>query len=383
MDVNELKRTWAIVAATPDETPMFFYSHLFLTHPEVRGMFPVSMAGQRDKLFAALGRIVSNVDKLEEVTGFIQQLGRDHRRFEVVPEHYNAVGASLLYTLQHFLGDEWTEDVAMSWSSAYGLIAQVMIEAAEDAAEDSPSWWDGEVISVDRRSIDVSVIKVKTSPALDYVPGQSVSVELGGMPRTWRYLTPANAPRADGVLEFHVQQVPGGRFSSHAVRKLRAGDTLKLGAPLGEEFILPDGANELLLVSGGTGLAPMKAILQQVSAEWQQNGTGRKATMFHGARHPWNLYDHQFFRDLAAEPWFDYAPVVSDDISFPGLKGLVGDVAAQARDWTGVHAFVCGSSKMIEHTVGKLQASGIAPEAIHFEDFAMDPAAAGHGTQEA
>ncbi|HEU0180804.1 MAG TPA: globin domain-containing protein, partial [Agromyces mariniharenae] len=133
MDTAALKRTWAAAESLGDEVPLFFYSHLFLSHPELRGMFPVSMATQRDRLVGALGRIVSSVDELDEVVGFIEQLGRDHRRFEVIAAHYNAVGASLLATLKHFLGDGWTDEVAADWAEAYGLIATVMVKAAEES----------------------------------------------------------------------------------------------------------------------------------------------------------------------------------------------------------------------------------------------------------
>ncbi len=44
MDTAALKRTWAAAESLGDEVPLFFYSHLFLSHPELRGMFPVSMA---------------------------------------------------------------------------------------------------------------------------------------------------------------------------------------------------------------------------------------------------------------------------------------------------------------------------------------------------
>ena len=64
MDTAALKSSWEQVAKCGDEVPLFFYSHLFLAHPEVRSMFPISMAGQRDRLVGALGRIVSHVDDL-------------------------------------------------------------------------------------------------------------------------------------------------------------------------------------------------------------------------------------------------------------------------------------------------------------------------------
>ena len=75
----------------------------------------------------------------DDVTVFIQQLGRDHRRFSVAPQHYQAVGTSLLATLKNFLGDDWTERLAADWAAAYGLIARVMVEAAEESSETSPA----------------------------------------------------------------------------------------------------------------------------------------------------------------------------------------------------------------------------------------------------
>ena len=75
-------------------------------------MFPVSMANQRDKLVAALGQVISRVDDLDSVVPVLQQLGRDHRKFAVVRDHYPAVGQALLATLEHFSGSDWTPDVA-------------------------------------------------------------------------------------------------------------------------------------------------------------------------------------------------------------------------------------------------------------------------------
>lgn len=120
MDTDALKRSWAQVAAHGDAVPGYFYAHLFLAHPEVRDMFPVTMAAQRDRLVRALGRMVSNVDDVGSVVGYIQDLGRDHRKFGTLGDHYPAVGASLLATLNHFLGDRWTPELADDWAADDG-----------------------------------------------------------------------------------------------------------------------------------------------------------------------------------------------------------------------------------------------------------------------
>lgn len=372
MDTAALKETWALAEGLGDDVPLFFYSHLFLSHPELRSMFPVSMATQRDRLVGALGRIVSRVDQLDEVTGFIQQLGRDHRRFDVIASHYNAVGASLLATLQHFLGERWTEEVAADWAEAYGVIATVMVQAAEASERTSPAYWSGHVISVERRGLDLAVIQVRPEHELPFVPGQSVAVEIAARPRLWRYLSPANAPRRDGTLEFHVQMVPGGQVSSTIVRSLEIGETVRLGAPVGQELTLEGAERErdLIMVAGGTGLAPLRAHLERIDQDWKSTGWAPQVHLFHGARLPWNLYENRLLKNLAGRPWFTYTPVVSDDPSYPGRKGLVGEVAADSGPLRGRLALVCGSPAMVRHTVSRLRDAGIAYDDVRFEQFA-------------
>ena len=108
MDVARLKENFAHVMMHGDELPLFFYSDLFIKHPEVRDMFPVSMAAQRGHLADALSRIVGSVTNADELTVYLEGLGRDHRKFGAMVEHYAAVGDSLMTTLEHFSGPSWT-----------------------------------------------------------------------------------------------------------------------------------------------------------------------------------------------------------------------------------------------------------------------------------
>ncbi|HEX6516237.1 MAG TPA: globin domain-containing protein [Nocardioidaceae bacterium] len=371
MDAAALKSSWEKVAKCGDEVPLFFYSHLFLSHPELRPMFPISMAAQRDRLVGALGRIVSNVDDLPSVTPFIQQLGRDHRRFSVVASHYTAVGASLLATLKHFLGAAWNDELAGDWAAAYGVIARVMVEAAEESAESSPAWWDAVVVHAERRTMDVSVLTIRPEEPYPYLPGQSFAMEVEQRPRLWRYFSPANAPCDDGLIELHVQLVDGGQVSGPLVRSVKSGDTVRLGSPVGDTLTLPDGERrDLLMVAGGTGLAPLRAVLQQLDQEWQAHGSGPRVHLFHGVRVPWSLYDRDRMKELAStRPWFEYTEVVSDDPSYPGARGLVGSVAAASEAWRGRAAMVCGGPQMVAHTVEQLTQAGMPQGDIRFEEF--------------
>src|SRR3712207_5252582 len=162
-----MRANFAKAAAVGDEAPLYFYSHLFLSHPETRQMFPVSMAHQRDRLFRALGDVVARVDDLDSLVPILQQLGRDHRKFGALAAHYPAVGASLLATLEHF-DDDWTRGLAKSWREAYRVVAQVMVGAAE-ADADSPPWWGADVRDNGRGRIDTAVLRVRPREPLDYL----------------------------------------------------------------------------------------------------------------------------------------------------------------------------------------------------------------------
>jgi NAD(P)H-flavin reductase/hemoglobin-like flavoprotein len=371
MDTAALKASWANVAAAGDEVPLYFYSHLFLSHPEVRSMFPIQMSAQRDKLVTALGAVVSNVDNLDDVVPLLEQLGRDHRRFSVVTEHYSAVGASLLATLKRFLGMSWTPELADTWAQAYGLVAKVMVAAAEQHEDVAPASWEADVIKVERRSVEVAVIEVEPKEPFSYRAGQSVAVEIPQRPRLWRYFSPANAPNSSGRVQFHIQPVDGGLVSSAVVRRLSEGDTIKMAAPVGEQLTLPANGPlpDLLMIAGGTGLAPLRAVLEEIDRGWHAMGSAPRVHLFHGSRMPWNLYDHEHLKRLARNPWFDYTPVVSEDNAYPGARGLVGTVAAHANDWSGRTVMVCGSPGMVRHTVRELRVTGVPAALIRREQF--------------
>src|SRR4051794_8107938 len=251
-----MRANFAKAAATGDEAPLYFYSHLFLSHPEARALFPVSMAHQRDRLFAALGDVVARVDDLDALVPILQQLGRDHRKFGTLAAHYPAVGASLLATLEHF-DDEWTPELAKSWSEAYDVVATVMIQAADEAAEE-PAWWDADIVGHERRTIDVAVLQLRPRARYDYAAGQSVSLESDLRPRLWRYYSPANAPRPDGLLEFHVKARDGGPVSSALVRRVGVGDGLRLGPPGGPPPLDEGSHPGPPALGGGRGAAPPK-----------------------------------------------------------------------------------------------------------------------------
>ena len=241
MDIPAMRANFAKAAATGDEAPLYFYSHLFLSHPETRALFPVSMAHQRDRLFAALGDVVARVDDLEALVPILQQLGRDHRKFGTLAAHYPAVGASLLATLEHF-DDEWTPELAKNWTEAYDVVATVMIEAAEEAAEE-PAWWEADVVGHERRTIDVAVLQ-RAPPRAVRLPRRAVGLA-GDRPaaEAVALLLPRQRPaarRADGDPRQGAGRRPGQlRARAPGRRRGRAAARAAGGAPVAARRLRP------------------------------------------------------------------------------------------------------------------------------------------------
>ncbi|HVW40737.1 MAG TPA: globin domain-containing protein [Amycolatopsis sp.] len=365
MDTARLRDSWNTVASFGSQVPLFFYSTLFLTNPRLREMFPAGMSAQRDKLFAALGRIVSHVDDLDAAVPFLQQLGRDHRKFAVTVDHYPMVGHALIATLKHFLSDKWTSELAADWTAAYTLVAEVMTTAARDGARTAPPWWNAEVIRHERRTVDVAVVTLRTDRPLMYAPGQSVSLETQLRPRIWRYYSPTNVARQDCVLELHVRMVDGGSVSAALVQAVQAGDVLRLGPPVGTRLTL-DHKQDVVLIAGGTGVAPFKAMLGQIAEE----GFHRQVHLFVGARSARELYDLPAVQSFErAIPRLRVIPVLSDEPDSSAAHGLVGEVALRYGPWQDQEIYVCGSPAMVAGTRDLLRRAEIPDERVHVEDF--------------
>ena len=365
MDVAAMRANFGKAAANGDEAPLYFYSHLFLAHPETRELFPVSMAHQRDRLFSALGDVVARVDDVDALVPILQQLGRDHRKFGTVAAHYPAVGASLLATLEHF-DDEWTPELAKDWTEAYTLVAEVMVQAAEEAAEE-PAWWDADVVAHDRRTVDVAVLRIRPRARFDHLAGQSVSLETDLRPRLWRYYSPANAPRPDGLVELHVKARDGGPVSSALVRRVGVGDVLRLGPPVGHLTLDAASDRDLLLVAGGMGLAPLKAIIDQVARQ----GPARRVDLFAGFVTEDQIYDRADLRRLEEEnPWLTVTFAVSDDKTSALEQGDVGDVVLRNGPWLSREVFIAGPGVMVDDAVTRLLQHGIPQSRIRSEVFA-------------
>jgi NAD(P)H-flavin reductase/hemoglobin-like flavoprotein len=366
--ILSIRDTFAMVAEAGDEAAAYFYARLFLQRPVLRDLFPPAMDEQRDRLFRSLARIVDSLGTPEEMATYLAHLGKDHRKYGVEPDMYEAVGEALIATLRAFAGDAFTSDAASAWGTAYAAASALMIRAAEEGSAGGPAVWTAEVIQHEDRGNGIVVLTVAPDEVLPYAAGQHVTVQTARWPRVWRPYSVACRPRDDGLISLHVKAVPGGWVSSALARYTSPGDQLIIGPALGTMRLQDAGTRDLLCVAGGTGLSPVKAIIEQAIRD-AGPGTSRDIFLFCGARTRDELYD---LRDLwkltDAYPRLQLTPVTSDDPAFDGMQGNVGRVAARYMPHRDCEAYVAGPADMVRETIRVLTKAGIPPQRIHYDD---------------
>ena len=138
--INDVRRTWALVAPIADEAATLFYDRLFTIDPPTRQLFRrTDMAAQRATLMGTLALVVKGLDELDRLVPAVQGLGRRHAGYGVVASHYVSVGAALLWTLEQGLGAEFTPAVREAWTTAYLTLADVMQQAAAQLDDQDPT----------------------------------------------------------------------------------------------------------------------------------------------------------------------------------------------------------------------------------------------------
>ncbi|MCF4165352.1 fatty acid desaturase [Zavarzinia compransoris] len=226
----------------------------------------------------------------------------------------------------------------------------------------------GEVVDQRRLTHDITRLTIRLDAPIAYRAGQFADVTFDALPDTTRSYSFATPPQADGTVEFFVRKVPGGAFSTLANDRDVVGETLTVEGPGGDFFLRP-GITPLLLIAGGSGLAPILALLRGAGA----TDRTRPVTLLFGAREARDLYAMAEIEALRAS-WqapFRFVPVLSDgkpDDGWAGARGLVTDHLLDGLD-TGADAYLCGPPGMIDAAEALLRERGVGGAQIHADRF--------------
>lgn len=220
----------------------------------------------------------------------------------------------------------------------------------------------------DRRLLAPDVLaltlKLPRGEPFHYAAGQYVDILLDEG-RTRRSFSMANAPDGE-CLELHLKLQPGGRFSAWAL-DMPLKTVLRLEGPLGQ-FALHRGDARRLLVAGGTGLAPLLAMLDGSA----RAGETCPTHLFWGARTEADLYLHALLQARAARtPWLRYTPVLTEPgPGWDGARGWVHQaVVAHYPDLAGHSLYLAGPPAMIRAALAAWPAAGLDPALLHYDAF--------------
>ena len=170
-------------------------------------------------------------------------------------------------------------------------------------------------------------LALPASERLQFLPGQYVDILLRDGRR--RAFSIANAPRADDRLELQIRHVPGGAFSDYVFDHLKERALLRLRGPLGSFYLRTKDPRPVILMAGGTGFAPIKAIVEGAFAA----GFGEPVHLYWGARAKRDLYMHDLALRFAAEhAGFEYVPVLSEPREEDAWSGRTGFVHQAVLD---------------------------------------------------
>lgn len=249
----------------------------------------------------------------------------------------------------------------------------VVVEVALEAASGGPiESVDATVVALEPLTHDIGRLRLELDQPLVWAAGQYADLfhpEGADAPRSYSFAT---APPPDGgrELEFHVRRVPGGTFSNWLLDSARPGLRLEVRGPYGDMTLRP-GARPLLCVAGGSGLAPIKALLEQAEIE----GADRPVRLLFGARSQADLYGERWLTAMAAR-WrapFSWWPVLSEEppeSDWTGRRGLVTDhIEAALEGTTDIHAYLAGPPPMVDAGLAALAQAGVAPESVRFDRF--------------
>jgi CDP-4-dehydro-6-deoxyglucose reductase len=205
---------------------------------------------------------------------------------------------------------------------------------------------------------------------LNRLAGQYLDVLLADGKR--RAFSIANAPEGDARIELHIRHVAGGGFTGHVFDALQPGDVLRIEGPLGTFVPREDSERPLLFVAGGTGFAPVKALIEH----FLHLGTRRSLRLYWGARRAEDLYQASLpLHWMQQFSNFHYVPVVSDPEFSHGLRsGLVHEAVIEDHgDLSGFDVYMSGPPAMIDAGRRSFVAAGLDEDRLYYDSFDYAP----------
>ncbi|KJK06745.1 MULTISPECIES: benzoate 1,2-dioxygenase electron transfer component BenC [Pseudomonas] len=274
-------------------------------------------------------------------------------------------------------GQEYIEDALSEEEAAQGYVLTCQMRAESDCVVRVPA--SSQVCKTEQSSYQASIsavrqlsdstialsIKGEALSRLAFLPGQYVNLGVPGSEQTRAYSF--SSLQKDGEVSFLIRNVPGGLMSSFLTGLAKAGDSMTLAGPLGS-FYLREIRRPLLLLAGGTGLAPFTAMLEKIAEE----GSEHPLHLIYGVTNDFDLVELDRLQDFATRiPNFSFSACVANPESQHPLKGYVTQhIEPRHLNEGDVDVYLCGPPPMVEAVSQYIREQGISPANFYYEKFA-------------
>ena len=275
------------------------------------------------------------------------------------------------------LGDNFIEDALSEDEVAEGYVLTCQMRAESDCVIRIPA--SSQLCKTEQASFKAAISDVRQLSAstialsikgealsrLDFLPGQYVNLKVPGSEQSRAYSF--SSLQKDGEVSFLIRNVPGGLMSNFLTNLAKAGDSMTLAGPLGSFYLRPI-QRPLLLLAGGTGLAPFTAMLEKIA----EQGSEHPLHLIYGVTNDFDLVELDRLQALAARiPNFTFSACVANpDSQYPRKGYVTQHIEPRHLNDGDVDVYLCGPPPMVEAVSQYVREQGITPANFYYEKFA-------------
>jgi len=243
------------------------------------------------------------------------------------------------------------------------------------AAAPAVRWQDAIIMDRVLRTSRITSFFLAPGEPFAFKAGQHVDIRLTAPDgyRAIRSYSIASPPASQGIIELAIERLDGGEVSPFFHETAAIGDRIELRGPLGGHFVWSSAdGGPLLLVGGGSGLAPLMSMVR----DWAGSGLDASVLLLLSAR-SWDdvLYRDELTMLAARMDGFDLVLSVTREAPRrPGdfgrrvdtamMRDVIGRLPAAPRA-----VFVCGTNGFVNAAADGALAAGVAPSIVRTERY--------------
>lgn len=365
-----IKATIPVLEEHGDAITTAFYKHMFEEHPELLNIFNKTnqkLGRQQTALAQTVIAAAKHIDHLEAIIPNVNQIAHKHRALQIKEEHYPIVGENLIWAIGHVLGDAATPEIIDAWTKTYGVIADVFIQM-EKALYEEEEWHDFKpfkVIDIKEESAEIKSYTVM-SDDIKVQPikaGQYITVKVHPENEendALRHYSICSVDSTKGIKFAVKRDVSGsekGMVSNYLHDNVKVGDELLLSAPAGEFTVDAPQEKDIVLISGGVGMTPIMAMLED------EEKKGRHIKFIHSAYNrdavPFKAEIKKYHNKENIQFFFNYSESVGRL-----NKAKLADIMNGNEE-----IYMCGSVAFMEAMLEVFNEMNIDRSQVHFEPF--------------